>query len=481
MQRGGGAATVVEVECSAGGGGYSAGGGTQRRRRLRRRRLRRRSVSQRRLRRGGAGYGARPGGAVGGPASGVGALPGAGAGRPGVGLGGVGGPASGAGVRPGAAGAAGVPGGYGTHYAGYGSYAGLEGAYYSEAGYPNYSGAWYGAIIPPWAGMGTGTSMYANPGYGATATNLGMNNTQPASYDYGGNVVVQPDSVYVNGDAVGTPQQYAAQATQIAGTGTAEPDQASKWLPLGVFAVVEGDSTDSNDIFQLAVNPDGIFAALPQSQSQQGREDLRRRRQDERPRCPGRSVPIKPRCTKRASLTSPRTRRRSSSTPAAPSRTSSLWSGSSRRSNKMRRHRRCPHARRPTVTKKPPPAVGPRSATLHPARRGPSDRARFQSWQTHSMCRPLRFLACAAICSRHTPCATRTPTAIALSQKSRELLMRTSNMIVILASSFLVALPSRGVGRGGPRCWLPGVPIPTALPGRSWAVSSRKPTSMASR
>jgi hypothetical protein len=252
MQRGGGGGGMQR-----GGGGYGGGGGMQR---------------------GGGGYGggagrggygsgsyrgangARPGGAVGGPASGVGALPGAGAGRPGVGLGGVGGPASGAGVRPGAGwGAAGVPGGYGTHYAGYGNYAGLEGAYWGAAGYPYYSGAYYAAYPGAWAGMGGGTSMYANPGYGATATNLGMNNNQPADYDYGGNVVVQPDSVYVNGDAVGTPQQYAAQATQIASAGTAEPGEGSKWLPLGVFAVVEGDSTDSNDIFQLAVNPDGII------------------------------------------------------------------------------------------------------------------------------------------------------------------------------------------------------------------------------
>lgn len=52
----------------------------------------------------GYGYGG-----VGGPASGVGVLPGAGAGAPGVGVGGVGGPASGVGVLPGlGAGQAGV-------------------------------------------------------------------------------------------------------------------------------------------------------------------------------------------------------------------------------------------------------------------------------------------------------------------------------------------------------------------------------------
>ena len=38
----------------------------------------------------------------------------------------------------------------------------------------------------------------------------------------------------------------------------AKPAADSKWLPLGVFAVVEGDATSSDDIFQLAVNPQGI-------------------------------------------------------------------------------------------------------------------------------------------------------------------------------------------------------------------------------
>jgi hypothetical protein len=102
-------------------------------------------------------------------------------------------------------------------------------------------------------------STYANPGYGAMAGQLGLA-AQPAAYDYGSNVVVQPDAVYVNGDQVGTPQQYADQAGQIAGNGrSAQPDPSTKWLPLGVFAVVEGDATNSDDVFQLAVSPDGVI------------------------------------------------------------------------------------------------------------------------------------------------------------------------------------------------------------------------------
>lgn len=79
-------------------------------------------------------------------------------------------------------------------------------------------------------------------------------------YDYGGNVVVQPSTVYVNGDTAGTPQEYSAQAGQIASAGQADqPASDSKWLPLGVFAVVDGNATSSDDVFQLAVNPQGTI------------------------------------------------------------------------------------------------------------------------------------------------------------------------------------------------------------------------------
>jgi hypothetical protein len=103
------------------------------------------------------------------------------------------------------------------------------------------------------------SSLYTHPGYGSLAVGLGLSE-QPVPYDYGGNIVVQPNAVYVNGDTAGTPQQYASQASQIAGTGqSAEITEDTKWLPLGVFAVVEGTQTSSDDIFQLAVDQQGII------------------------------------------------------------------------------------------------------------------------------------------------------------------------------------------------------------------------------
>jgi hypothetical protein len=104
----------------------------------------------------------------------------------------------------------------------------------------------------------TNNSLYVNPGYSALAGQLRMAQ-QPIPYDYGGNVVAQPQAVYVNGDNVGSPQQYAAQASQIAATGNAQPAPNTSWQPLGVFAMVDRDHTSSDDHFQLAVSPQGLL------------------------------------------------------------------------------------------------------------------------------------------------------------------------------------------------------------------------------
>ncbi len=187
--------------------------------------------------------------------------PGVGAGRPGVGPNGLGGPDSGIGVLPGAgAGLPGVPG-YATRHVSADALADQTVAVraatvdyrtYTAATYANYATAWPPANL-------TNQSLYSHPGYAALATGLKLG-SQPNVYDYGGNVVVQPSAVYVNGESVGTPQQYADQASQLAAAGqSAQPPENGKWLPLGVFALVEGDATTSDDIFQLAVNQQGVI------------------------------------------------------------------------------------------------------------------------------------------------------------------------------------------------------------------------------
>jgi hypothetical protein len=78
--------------------------------------------------------------------------------------------------------------------------------------------------------------------------------------NYGSNVVYEGDTVYVDGTSVGTQEQYAQQAVVLADTGTkAEATKEEEWLPLGVFAMIQGERTDSNDLFQLAVNKAGTI------------------------------------------------------------------------------------------------------------------------------------------------------------------------------------------------------------------------------
>jgi hypothetical protein len=128
-------------------------------------------------------------------------------------------------------------------------------------GYPYYNAAMYAGYPGAWAPTNIASaSLYANPGYTAAAGQLGMN-AQPSPYDYGSNVVVQPDAVYVNGDAAGSPQQFEDQAAQLASAGrSAQPDPNGKWLPLGVFAVAPDNNAASSDsIFQIAINRDGII------------------------------------------------------------------------------------------------------------------------------------------------------------------------------------------------------------------------------
>ncbi len=79
-------------------------------------------------------------------------------------------------------------------------------------------------------------------------------------YDYGNNVVYEDNSVYVNGDSVGTSEQYYNQAANLATTGaSAQAPSDGDWLPLGVFALTKPDQKKSDVSIQLAVNKQGVI------------------------------------------------------------------------------------------------------------------------------------------------------------------------------------------------------------------------------
>ncbi len=114
----------------------------------------------------------------------------------------------------------------------------------------NNNGAFYGWRAPTYAAVGgfLGASLV---------------NTQPVYYAYGsgGNVYYENNTVYVDGQAAGTPEQYAQQAMDYVAAAPA-PEQVPEedWLPLGVFALTGEELADSNAMIELAISKEGVIA-----------------------------------------------------------------------------------------------------------------------------------------------------------------------------------------------------------------------------
>jgi hypothetical protein len=164
-------------------------------------------------------------------------------------------------------------GAYGWH--GYGPY-GWHGYYGYGWGFP---GVWY---VPGWSTA----AAWSFAGVASLGAFLGM--ADLASGGGGGgsstsNVTYNNNNVYVNGQPVGTSEQYYTQAQQLAQSGidnyvqpapdysdsssqVQDPDAptdsggaAANWQPLGVFALATPGQSSSNEMLQLAINKDGII------------------------------------------------------------------------------------------------------------------------------------------------------------------------------------------------------------------------------
>lgn len=82
----------------------------------------------------------------------------------------------------------------------------------------------------------------------------------PIYYDYGSNVYYDNNVVYVNDQPVGTAQQYAESAIQLADVTPPAESADVEWLPLGMFAVTTDEkTTEAVMYFQLAVSKEGII------------------------------------------------------------------------------------------------------------------------------------------------------------------------------------------------------------------------------
>ena len=89
---------------------------------------------------------------------------------------------------------------------------------------------------------------------------------QSNNYDYGVNVVYEGDEVYINGTPVASSNEYSQQAIALANTARQppaspmppEPAQEAKYLPLGVWAMVQEENGDAYMFFQISIDKNGV-------------------------------------------------------------------------------------------------------------------------------------------------------------------------------------------------------------------------------
>jgi hypothetical protein len=123
---------------------------------------------------------------------------------------------------------------------------------FNRGWYANHPRAWRPAAWN-YAAFWTGVA------WGALASGYGYP-AEPVYFDYGTTIVYEGDTVYVQGEKAATADQYAQQAETIAATGKdAKADEKDDWQALGVFAMIQGDEKDANNIFQLAINKDSVI------------------------------------------------------------------------------------------------------------------------------------------------------------------------------------------------------------------------------
>lgn len=124
--------------------------------------------------------------------------------------------------------------------------------------YDAFTPAWYAATPKAWtAGGGAPFDAWGTATAASLAGWCGIT-AKPQYFDYGNNIVVAEGHVYVNGTDSGTAEQYAQQAISLAEQGRAA-NAGGPWTPLGVYALAQSTEGTSNQVFELAIDKDGVI------------------------------------------------------------------------------------------------------------------------------------------------------------------------------------------------------------------------------
>lgn len=166
---------------------------------------------------------------------------------------------------------AGPNGGYAARGAAVGPYGAAAGYAYSSPsgqytnaaairsnfnGYGMYSPNWYTAHPGAWYAAGLTTGAWNAATWNSVGDWYGYDDaTVPVDYNYGTNVVTSGNDVYVDGQDVGTSDDYYQQSQALASSASqAQSPPDAQWMPLGVFAVSQSGQSSSLGTIQLAVD-----------------------------------------------------------------------------------------------------------------------------------------------------------------------------------------------------------------------------------
>ena len=136
-----------------------------------------------------------------------------------------------------------------------------NGGWYGGRGwYGNHFGCWWPGGWWGGGGWGMGAGMMMGLAWGELS-GWGGYASAPMAYNYGTTVCYQDDGVYVQGQRVGTAEEYAQQASTLASAGgpdvkIADDDQ---WRPLGVFALARSEESNPSTFMSLAIDKTGLL------------------------------------------------------------------------------------------------------------------------------------------------------------------------------------------------------------------------------